>query len=737
MQQFLKSAVAIATFAAISSSAFAFNAGSVTVDGTAVTPVLENGAIAIGSTDAQSVVITQGTSSYGIAVGYVDSSLEKPTAQAETATILGSDISVSSVRALQASVLGGNIVVGDENTKTVTLDGSYMGIFALKGGSVKINAENLVVNSGTFGIHSQNNTESTTAPDGTSEIIINAANTTITSDQIGISAFSNGYVEVNGNLTVNAKNAIDTRGFATIVINKAGTGTVVLNGDIVFETPGSSQNSGNYIGSTVKLNLSGAGSSWTGNAYKDYPKSNEGTAKYNETSGLYVSISDGAQWTPTAVTNSDDGTQIIKYQSINNLELNDGVINITSDLVGSDAAAVTVDNLSGTGGTINLETTKTDDGFSAAKFVATSVDTTESTPALAVNFTGITADDLTNAAEDLATLQSNITAEGTSQTLSVAEGDVNGAVTATVDADTGTISTPTTATNTKLETLSSVTSLATIQWRHEMNDLTKRMGELRDQPGTLGSWARIYGAEQKYGRQNVRQKSTSIQVGSDYAIGDWKVGGAFSYTDGSTTYAQGSGDTETFGLAAYGSWISDNGFFLDLIAKYSRIESKFDIANMSGKTKNNAYSVSAEAGWHWDVNEIAFVEPQAELTYGRIIGDDVTASNGVRIEQDDFSSLIGRIGLRGGLKFPEKRGNIYARVSAVYDFDGESEAMYSKGTNTSRITDDIGGAWVEYGIGANFNLTDRTYTYVDLERTSGGDVDELWRFNIGLRHTWY
>ena len=57
----------------------------------------------------------------------------------------------------------------------------------------------------------------------------------------------------------------------------------------------------------------------------------------------------------------------------------------------------------------------------------------------------------------------------------------------------------------------------------------------------------------------------------------------------------------------------------------------------------------------------------------------------------------------------------------------------SKNGQYSHVSDDLGGSWVEYGLGANFNLTDATYTYVDLERTSGGEVKEKWRWNIGLR----
>ena len=51
---------------------------------------------------------------------------------------------------------------------------------------------------------------------------------------------------------------------------------------------------------------------------------------------------------------------------------------------------------------------------------------------------------------------------------------------------------------------------------------------------------------------------------------------------------------------------------------------------MSGRSKNNAYSASVEAGWHLAFADLVFVEPQAELTYGVVAGDDSTTSNGVK-----------------------------------------------------------------------------------------------------------
>lgn len=292
------------------------------------------------------------------------------------------------------------------------------------------------------------------------------------------------------------------------------------------------------------------------------------------------------------------------------------------------------------------------------------------------------------------------------------------------------------AQNKKLAGLASVTALSALTLRHEMNSLSKRMGELRDAPAGVGAWARAYGSEMEYGKQNVTAKNTSIQVGSDYTIGDWKVGAAFTFTDGESSYDKGTADNKGYGIALYGTWFVPCGAYVDLIAKYNRLDTDFGFGNMKGSYKNDAFGLSAETGYRFKfLNEGAFVEPQLGLSYGYMTGDKFLASNGVTIDQDDYNSLIGRLGVRTGFKFPKDKGMIYARVSGVYDFQGSMDATATKGDQHGTMSEDLGGTWLEMGLGANFNWTDRTYTYIDLERTNGGHVKENYRWNIGVRHT--
>ena len=325
---------------------------------------------------------------------------------------------------------------------------------------------------------------------------------------------------------------------------------------------------------------------------------------------------------------------------------------------------------------------------------------------------------------------SNAPAEGFD--LVAQEGALSDAATGTLNAD-GTVSDITVTKNTKLEAYNSIAALSAFQWRHDMNDLTKRMGELRTSPEGVGAWARIYGSEQEHG--GIQAKNTSIQVGSDVDVGaGWKVGAAFTYTDGKADHDLGNADNKSYGLGIYGTWFADNGQFVDLIAKYSRMDTDFTADSMTGGFDNNAYSVSAEYGWHVKLGQFAFVEPQAEVTYGQVLGDTFTAGNGVKVSRmTSMHSSVASVCARASTSRTTRASSTCAPPSCMTSRANQALDCPVKQHEPCPPISEVPGT--KWGSAQNFNVTDNTYTYVVLEKTSGGEVDQNWRWNIGVRHT--
>ena len=341
-------------------------------------------------------------------------------------------------------------------------------------------------------------------------------------------------------------------------------------------------------------------------------------------------------------------------------------------------------------------------------------------------------------ADDIAGREGEITSavDGVAATYHVGEGDLYDAYTADVAADGTTTSSSGMQTSGKLESFKGVNAAALVQWRNQVNHLTKRLGDVRRQQGDIGAWARVYGGKYEWSDANeVEMTSTTIQAGGDARVGDWIVGGALSYSDSRFDLDNGDGDGDLYSLAIYGTRMFEKGSYIDFVARYGYIKNDIKAGNMDVDFDSNAFGLSVETGHTFKFMERAYIEPQIEISYGFAQGDDAQASNGVKIEQDDFQNLVTRVGVRTGFEFPEDAGTFYAHLSYSYDFLGDADGTATKGSyRPVSLDEDLGGGWVTYGIGGQFRLGQSTYAYGELERSSGGDVENPWAFNLGLRH---
>ena len=568
-------------------------------------------------------------------------------------------------------------------------------------------------------------------------------------------AFSEGELDINGNLVVNVKNnAIDTRGNAIININTDGKHTTVLNGDIVFETPAypnSGNSSGSIINSNVNINLSGEESSWTGRAYQEYNVENE-SGRYEliysaeldapdycgDVTGFSMNINNGASWNMTGdsfINNVtvENGGVVNVQENVNafnigtaadagGIRLNNGVINLQGE-----NQQITATELDGAGGTVNTN----------SLYNKMTIDTIVDSTSITVNGSGEIADAIYGGdatAQDLADVVTTGTKSAASQ-ITTDEGIIAGKITADVNAD-GKITNTVYAKNTNNLGLSNLAAINLMTWRQENNDMNKRLGELRDSKGEHGVWARMVRGEAEY--ESIQNQYNYYQIGYDEKLStdpNWTVGMFLTRTEGNSTFRTGSAENNHTGVGVYGSYLKDDGSFIDLVAKYARIDSDFNANGGvgSGDYNTNGYSISAEYGKRFEQGNGFWIEPQVDLTYGTVGAVDYTTGNGAKVRQEGMDSLVGRVGFSIGKDI--KAGNIYARASYLYDFDGETEVTMSHSGISDVYEQDLGGGWFEVGLGANINLSDATHLYFDVEKTYGGDVATPWQWSAGMRWT--
>lgn len=717
-------------------TALANSIGTVIVDGTQQPIDVSKDYYSIGSNYAENVQIT---SDSGNSLDIRDEAI---------GTINGQQLNFNG--GIYCMNNGVELAIGTEGvTNTVNINSSNTHVVMSRNSAqVNINADNININS-----HADFAAPAVWVQNSGS-VSLNGENININAKNYGLVAFSEGELDINGNLVVNVKNnAIDTRGNAIININTDGKHTTVLNGDIVFETPYT--DSGSVINSNININLSGEESSWTGRAYQEYNVKVENESggykliysveldapvDYGNVTGFRMNINDGASWNMTGdsfinnVTVENGGVVNVqeKVKEFNvgsraaddkgGITLNNGIINLQGE-----SQQITVTELDGTGGTVNTNSLNN----------KMSIGTVVGSTSVTVNGSGEIADAIYGGdatAQDLANVVTTGTKSAASQ-ITTDEGIIAGKITADVNAD-GKITNTVYAKNTTNLGLSNLAAINLMTWRQENNDMNKRLGELRDSKGEHGVWARMVRGEAEY--ESIKNQYNYYQIGYDEKLStdpNWTVGMFLTRTEGNSTFRTGSAENNHTGVGVYGSYLKDDGSFIDLVAKYARIDSDFNASGGvgSGDYNTNGYSISAEYGKRFEQGNGFWIEPQVELTYGTVGAVDYTTGNGAKVRQEGMDSLVGRVGFSLGKDI--KAGNIYARASYLYDFDGETEVTMSHSGISDVYEQDLGGGWFEVGLGANINLSDATHLYFDVEKTYGGDVATPWQWSAGLRWT--
>ncbi len=593
------------------------------------------------------------------------------------------------------------------NTKDLTIDGNICGTYGGrndpdKKASLNIETDTLQmkgdVNIGSAGSGSSNFSRDTEVSitantsaviKGNINVAGNQSNKENKNDSSTLNITFNGDSKIIGEINVNGSDA--DKASQDVTVNLGGTGNMTAS-------------SGVYnVDNNANVNFTGG--QWAINAWNTAEGKDAGNAAVK--SGASVDVNGASM-------------------KVGNLET-EGTLNLKSK--DGKAADISAETLKGANGTVTTDSLEN-------KIQA---GTSEAT-GLTVKGNGDIADQIAADASKAKALANVVTsgngddAKSAASEIEADAGVISGGFRAAVNADGG-IEKVTEFVNTSNQAVSSMANLSLMTWRQENNDMNKRLGEVRASEGSQGIWARMARGQSKYGAQGIKNQYNYYQLGYDSKISDdWILGGAFTYTDGDSSYINGSGTNKHTGFAVYGSNLRDDGSFIDLIAKYAHMKNDFDVNGGvgGGDYSTNGLSFSAEYGKRFH-QEGYWIEPQAELTYGRVSSVDFTTKNGASVHQDSMDSLVGRLGFSLGKDI--KQGNVYVRASYLYDFQGDTSVTMSKGGAATPFKTDLGGGWWEFGVGTNLDLGHDTHFYLDVETTAGGDVDTPWQWNAGVRYS--
>lgn len=265
-----------------------------------------------------------------------------------------------------------------------------------------------------------------------------------------------------------------------------------------------------------------------------------------------------------------------------------------------------------------------------------------------------------------------------------------------------------------------------------------------------GWWIRY--THNNFGMDDFDAETDGFQMGYEYAESteDGRVmkGLALDVARADVDYTIGNGKSEAnrYRLSAYRTYLADNGFYLDLVGRAGWYDADTDLVyqrpdrtlySVNGDFDYWAAAASAEAGWRYETEKAWWIEPEAQLQFTYIADYDYTSNQGVKVEADDVTSLIGRIGLRAGKVLTRDNGqrmSLWLGADVLHEFDGDREGSMQGYDAKIRYSVSGDDTWCDAVFGMTWETGKDSRLWSTVKHNFGGEQDETWSVNAGA--TW-
>ncbi|GFM91531.1 MULTISPECIES: autotransporter outer membrane beta-barrel domain-containing protein [Pseudomonas] len=285
---------------------------------------------------------------------------------------------------------------------------------------------------------------------------------------------------------------------------------------------------------------------------------------------------------------------------------------------------------------------------------------------------------------------------------------------------------------------------APVIWMSELSTLRSRMGEVRAS-GQGGGWMRAYGnrfnATTSDGVE-YQHKHQGLSLGADAPLevshGQLLLGVMGGYSTSDLDLNRGTtGKVSSYYVGAYGTWLLDDGYYLDGVLKFNSFRNKSDVAmsdasKAKGDYTNTGVGASVEFGRHIALADDYFLEPFAQLASVVIQGDQYRMDNGLQAKNSDTQSVLGKVGSSVGRNIALRDGGVlqpYLRVAVAQEFSRSNDVK----VNDSRFDNNLFGSRAELGAGVSVSLSERLQLHTDFDYMKGKHVEQPWGANVGLR----
>ncbi len=265
-----------------------------------------------------------------------------------------------------------------------------------------------------------------------------------------------------------------------------------------------------------------------------------------------------------------------------------------------------------------------------------------------------------------------------------------------------------------------------------LTDLHHRLGELkRGEQGNV--WVKNVNSRSKLTALSASSNSQtsgfeqdihSLQLGADVVLSNnFRLGGfignARSDVDFNNDYGSGKVKGQSFGL--YGTYLADNGFYWDNIAKYDRLKAE---NHETGKRKYHGYTLSTEVGRIHTLGAGWTITPQLQFAWTTLSGQS---------DEDRLNAYTGRAGVRVAKTIGFNGWNMqpYAEINGVKTKTRHNQVRVNQYAFDVAET----GSRFESSLGLNAQFGQHRFG-LEGGFTSGKKLDQPYKVQLTYRYSW-
>ena len=448
--------------------------------------------------------------------------------------------------------------------------------------------------------------------------------------------------------------------------------------------------------------------------------------------------------------------------AVTNFNMENGIVDMTQNYSGETIKGkqvISIDKTSGSGGTYIMDISPEDrdqtgdktDGINIEKADAAQKNYIQAGKTSITGLVNHNFSDKENSSIKIASADKNVTFEGTKFTdtasiydyvLSLEEnikgeaGEKNTWYVTGVEKQEGEVIK-------NIETAITLNYMSAVSSRSELNSVHKRLGEIHNGTSENGTWVGTSSGQMEHNKSSEKFKNeyNALQIGYDKRKETEKrsifTGFAVHKKEGKTDFKNGDGKNYDIGISLYKSFVMEDNSYANLVVKYSYINNEHknytsDMQEMKTDYDTWSGSISFEYGKKYTKNSWYMI-PQMQMDYTFVKGADYAMNSGIKVEQKNINSLVGRAGMYAGYDF--ERSSHFIKTGILQEFSGDYGARITGIDTTVNKKYKGKDTWLEAGIGGYFEVgkTGTTNIYYNIEKTFGSKFERNWQVSLGLR----